>query len=750
MRAFLIVFVLLVAGTTNKLVAQTKSVINGYVYSVDNNGKLSPLPGVHIRELNSLNGSVSTIDGFFSIITEENHPGIIVSSVGFTNDTIDHVHSEDTLKIILKEGKLLNDVNIIFERGDYYISKVDPINAHTIGQGELRKAACCSLSESFETNPSIDANFTDAITGTKQIRMLGLSGKYVQIMQDNIPSVRGLTSVFGLDYIPGAWVNSIQVSKGAGSVVNGFESTTGQINVEMKKPGNAERFHLNLFGSIQGRLEGNLYVDYPVGKHWESILLIHGKNQEFEFDQNNDNFLDQPIVRRLAIRNEWKYAKNNLRMEYGIGGLAHNSIAGSLPSQTTFPSYGVASTAQQINTFAKVGYLFPDNDYKSLALQLSGSYYNYDGLFSSQIYKGKQTSGYFNTIFQNEINENQTYKTGISGNYDNYNETIDLDSNDRKNYQLEEKVIGGYFEHTLSKNRFSLITGLRADYNFVYGAFLTPRLHGRYTISENTTVKIAAGNGTRTPNIIMENIGLLASSRRWLINNSDNGPRYGLQQEKAWNFGLGIHQDFKLNRRKGSLQFDAYRTQFTNQVVIDLESSTQEVNIYNLDGNSFANSLQTEINYELNNRFDIRMAYRYLDVKTTYKSGEQSLPFVSKNRAFTSLSYTSRTNKNGGLWKGELTAQWIGQQRIPSTKENPVQYQLEDKSPDYFLLSSQVTRVFNKHIEVYIGGENLTNYKQQNPIVQVENPNGQYFDSSLIWGPIMGTNIYFGLRWTVQ
>lgn len=747
MRFYSLLFIVLVASMINQLIGQ--ETIRGYVYTLGENNKLEALPGVHIKLLEENSGAISSQNGYFSVDSKLTNPQLSFSFIGFKTDTLTY-SSTDTLRVILKEGKLLNDVEIVFEKGDYYLSKVDPINAHTLGQGELRKAACCSLAESFETNPSIDANYADAITGTKQIRMLGLSGKYVQIMQDNIPSVRGLTSVYGLDYIPGAWINSIQVSKGAGSVVNGFESTTGQINIEMKKPGNSERLHLNLFGSAQGRLEANLYLDHPIKKHWESTLLLHGKNQQFEFDQNNDNFLDQPLVNHLILRNEWKYKKNNIRMTYGIGGLVTDSKAGTLLDQTNIASYRVKSEAKQINAYAKIGYLFPNNDYKSIATQLSGSYYNFNGTFSNQTYLGEQTSGYINTIFQNRINDNQTFKTGISVNYDFYKETIDLDTNNQSDFSLEELVVGGYFEHTLTKNRFSLISGLRADYNFVYGAFITPRLHGRYNISEKTTAKFAIGNGTRTPNIIMENIGLMASSRTWVISNENNLPRYGLEQEKAWNFGIGINQDFKLNRRKGNIQLDIYRTEFTNQVVIDLEQSTQVVNIYNLSGNSFANSLQAEINYQINKRFDIRMAYRYLDVKTTYKSGEENLPFVSKNRAFTSLSYSSRKSKKGSLWKGELTAQWIGQQRIPSTKNNPSQYQLSNSSPDYYLINSQITRVFNQHIEVYLGGENLTNFKQENPIVQVENPNGNYFDSSLIWGPIMGSNYYIGLRWTVQ
>lgn len=747
MRLIFIVFILLVASTMNKLIGQDS--IRGYVYTQSETNKLEPLPGVHVKILDQNSGSISSLSGYFSIPSINRKTQLVFSYIGFKTDTIEHT-SIDTLRIVLKEGNILKNVEVVYERGGYYLSKADPINAHTIGQGELRKAACCSLAESFETNPSIDASYADAITGTKQIRMLGLSGKYVQIMQDNMPSLRGLTSIHGLDYIPGTWINSIQVSKGAGSVVNGFESTTGQINIEMKKPGNSERFHLNVFGSAQGRLETNIYIDHPIRKHWETTLLIHGKNQQFEFDQNNDNFLDQPLVNQLILRNEWKYMKNNIRMTYGVGGLITDSKAGTLLNQKAIPNYNVNSKAKQINAFSKIGYLFPENDYKSLAIQLTGRYYSYEGNFSSQTYIGEQTSSYFNTIYQNSINENQSYKTGISGNYDNYKESIDLDTTMQSNFLLEEQVLGAYFEHTLNRKRFSLISGLRADYNFIYGAFLTPRLHARYNLTENTTAKLAIGNGTRTPNIIMENIGLLASSRRWIIKQENNLPRYGLEQEKAWNFGIGLNQEFKVNRRKGNIQLDLYRTEFTNQVVIDLEQSTQEVNVYNLDGNSFANSLQTEINYELNKRFDIRLAYRYLDVKTTYESNEQNLPFVSKNRAFVSLSYSSRKSKKGGLWKGELTSQWIGQQRIPSTITSPSQYQLNSNAPDYFLINSQITRIFNKHFEVYLGGENLTNFKQEDPIVQVNNPNGEYFDSSLIWGPIMGSNYYIGLRWTVQ
>ncbi len=747
MRIYSFLFILLVASGVNQLMAQ--DTIRGYVYALDEQNKLQALPNVHIQELTTNEGVVSDVNGYFTIATTIDHSALTFSSVGFEPDTLHHIHG-DTLHIVLKEGVILEDVSVVYEKGDYHLSKIDPINSHTMEQGELRKAACCSLAESFETNPSIDANYTDAITGTKQIRMLGLSGKYVQIMQDNIPSIRGLASVYGLSYIPGTWINSIQVSKGAGSVVNGFESVTGQINIEMKKPGNAERLHLNLYGSAQGRLEANIYLDHPVRRHWESTLLLHTKQQQFEFDQNNDRFLDQPLVDQFIGRNEWKYAKNNLRMEYGIGGLIAKSEAGTLLSQKEEYSYRVQTNAQQLNAFAKIGYLFPENDYKSLAVQLAGNYYNFDGNFGNQLYKGTHTSGYINTIFQNEISEHQTFKTGVSGNYDNYNETLDLDTNQQEDFLLDERVIGAYFEHTLHRNRFSLITGLRGDYNAVYGGFLTPRLHARYTATENTTLKLAAGNGTRTPNVIMENVGLLASNRNWIISSDNNLPRYGLQQEKAWNLGVGVNQEFKLNRRKGSVQLDAYHTLFTHQVVIDIDQSSQAVHIYNLNGKSYATSLQTEVNYQLNNRFDIRMAYRYLDVKTTYASGEENLPFVAKHRAFTSLSYASRKTKNNAQWKGELTTQWIGQQRIPSTRNNPIQYQRASHSPNYYIINSQITRVFNQHFEVYVGGENITGFRQKNPIVQVENPNGDYFDSSLIWGPIMGANYYIGLRWTVQ
>lgn len=749
-KTFVFLLIKCIASTTSVFVAQ--NTINGYVYSISEDDKAIPIPGVHIKILNKNIGTISNKEGgFYLDIKDTEEVKIIFSFIGFKTDTLEYTQTTDTLRVVMKEGNILKDVDVIYDRGGYYISKATPINTHTIGQSELRKAACCSLSESFETNPSVDASYTDAITGTKQIKMLGLSGKYVQIMQDNIPSVRGLTTIYGLDYIPGAWINSIQVSKGVGSVTNGFESITGQINLDMKKPINAERFHLNMYGNIQGRLETNIYTNYSIKKSWKSTLLVHVKNQTLELDNNNDYFLDHPTSKHIIAKKDWKYTRNNIRMSYGIGGVSKNSRSGTLENQNIIPSYNVKSKTQQINSYAKLGILFPENDYKNIGIQLSGNYYNYDGSFSYKNYKGKQYSGYLNIIFQDEITSNHKYKVGVNSNYDNYDETINLDTIKTLNYKLTEKTIGGYIEHNFKKNRINLISGLRGDYNNNYGAFITTRINGSYSFSETSTLKIALGNGTRTPNIIMENIGSLASARKWNIYSLTKMPRYGLKQEKAWNFGLGYNKEFEINNKKGNIQLDLYRTEFTQQVVVDLDKSSQEINIYNLNGRSFANSFQAELNYEINKRVDLRLAYRFLDVKVEYNSiGLKSMPFVATNRAFISLSYESKENNKGSFWKGDITSQWIGKQRIPSTIENPSMYQLDSYSPDYIIVNSQITRVFNKAFEVYLGGENLTNYRQKKPILQSNNPNGNYFDSSLIWGPIMGVNIYLGLRWTID
>ena len=441
---------------------EDKTVVEGQVYELDLKDSVAPLPGANIHFPGTTIGVSTDADGYFKLESLNHYTQIVVTFIGFEPDTIDIPKRKKMLNIVLKNGSILPGVEVLVKKGNYTISKFSVRNAHTMNTGELRKAACCNLAESFETNPSIDASFTDAVTGTKQIQMLGLSGKYVQIMQDNIPMIRGLSTIYGFEYVPGSWINSVQVSKGTGSVVNGYESMTGQINLDWKKPGNAEKLHLNLFGNQAGRMELNLNLNRIVSKKWESTLLMHAKYQALEIDNNADGFLDRPLAENFIVHNQWNYTGTIFHMEYGVGALQFSSLAGKgvtdkqLAQDNLQNPYKVSSTTNRRQAFAKIGYLFPDEQYKSMAVQFSGVYHDHQSLFGNRQYLGKQTSGYANFIYQDEIGkkQEQNFKTGFSLVYDLYEESLqNNDTSIVQQYNLEEVVPGAYFEYNLTKSK---------------------------------------------------------------------------------------------------------------------------------------------------------------------------------------------------------------------------------------------------------------------------------------------------------
>jgi len=737
-----------------------EDVISGHVFEIIDDS-LAPIPGVHVYYSGTTTGTITDDNGFFELEHDHSNHQLVFRFIGFQPDTLDIKH-EDEINVVMGEGNILPDFEVKYRKGSYTFSKIDPRDAQYITQKELRKAACCNLAESFETNPSIDASFTDAVTGTKQIQMLGLSGKYVQTLSGNIPNVRGLSVIYGLDQIPGAWINGISVSKGAGSVLNGYESMVGQINLDLKQPGNAEKFHLNVYGNQAGRIEGNAFFNTTVGEKWETTLLVHGKNQSIENDRNKDGFLDNPLTENYIVQNQWNFRSKNLHMELGANYVHSNSIAGnlylndSLTPNISEGEYKVQLNTEKVSGFAKIGYLFPNEDFKSLAIQLSGSYNDQTAQFGIRDYRGYQTSGYANLIFQQEVGENSEenyYKIGASLQYDDVDETLlSQEANFLMNgqYQWNEWVPGIYGEFTRNTEKLGLIVGLRGDYSNIYGAFVTPRIHLRYNITNESVIKLMAGSGRRTPFMIMENVGYLASSRNWVLPQPrSNNSGYGLNQEISWNFGAAFLKEFELLYREGSLHLDVYHTRFVNQLVVDLDESAREVLFYNLNGESVSNSIQAELNYELFKRFDIRLAYRFLDVYKTYLSGINEKPLLSRHRGFINLAYETK-EKEHKQWKFDITAQWIGSQRIPNTRDNPSEYMLPGRSEDYLLMNAQITRVFGERLEMYLGGENILNYRQTNPILSSENPYGDYFESALIWAPVFGRMFYGGLRFTIE
>jgi len=722
------------------------SKIYGKVYELQENGYLTPLIGANLYWNGTETGTSSDLDGSFELEVSPENSLLVVSYVGYKTDTLTvEYNSGPEMDVILSSSVNLEVLEIVYRKKATEISLVDPIKVHKIGEEELMKAACCNLSESFETNPSIDVSFTDAVTGTRKIEMLGLAGKYVQITRESMPDIRAMSAINGLTYTPGPWIEGIQMNMGTGSVTNGFESITGQINVELRKPGKSDALYLNLYGNAEGRMEGNLNLSQDLSEKVSGALLLHGSTLQKKSDHNEDSFLDKPIGEQFIAVNRWKYVGDNGMMaQFGIKGTYVDKTGGQVlfDNDNSSTSYwGALQKTKRLEAWMKTGKIFPSRPYSSIGFQLSGVSHNQESTFGLRQYDAKQNSLYANLIYQSIFNTTtHQYRTGISLQADNIEEYV-ID----KTFLRNEWVPGAFFEYTyLPDDKFSLVGGVRGDWHSDFGFFFTPRLNIKYSLNDRSALRLAAGRGQRTANIFAENIGYFASSRTFNIEANGSDTPYGLEVEKAWNFGFNFTQLFDIGNIESVFSIDAYHTRFENQIVVDLEKSG-EVSFYNLDGESYSNSIQAQMDITPLEGFDIRMAYRFNDVKSKHKSGLLQKALSAKNRAFINFGYATKSE-----WKYDLTLNWQGQKRIPDTSSNPENYRLDEYSPSFFMLNAQVSKSWNENFELYVGGENLLNYRQENPIIASDAPFSSYFDSSLIWGPVFGRNIYAGLRYRIK
>ncbi len=707
--------------------------------------------GATVNWLNTNIGTITNEKGWFTIPFKKEYKKLVISYIGYKTDTI-IVRDLTPIHHFITIENELKGITIRSKRDAVQKSLFATANTFTVNNDELLKAACCNLAESFETNPSIDVSFSDALTGTRQIQMLGLKSPYLQIMQENIPSIRGAAQAFGLTFTPGTWVESIQITKGAGSVVNGFESISGQINAELVKPFSDNKFFLNTYSSLNGRLELNTHFNRRVSEKWQSGLYIHGNYRGEKFDKNKDNFIDVPLANQINVMNRWQYtdAQNGWVSFINIRFLNDEKQTGEINFNPTLDkgntdSWGSEIDTKRFETSLKLGYVFPEIPYQSVGLQLAYSNHRQDSYFGLNVYDIKHESLYSNLLFNSIIGDTRSkFKTGINFTYDKYNELVNT-----TNYKRKENSLGVFFEYAFDNlEDFSLTAGVRVDTHNLLGTFITPRLHLRYAPWENGVFRASAGRGKRSANIFAENQQLFASSRKIDIDAVD-GNIYGLNPEIAWNYGVSYLQKFNLFNKKGDITFDFYRTDFSNQVVVDWENP-QAVSFYNLNGKSIANNFQLELNYELAKNLNLRTAFKYFDISTDYKTGKLQKPLQPNNRFFANISYETATKDNGAQWKLDLTFNNIGEQRLPDTATNPTQYQLPINSERYSLLNSQITKVFSNTFEIYAGGENFTNVQQVNPILGSENPFGPNFDSTIVYSPIFGRAIYAGLRFKIK
>lgn len=647
----------------------------------------------------------------------------------------------------------LDEVKIDIKQKGIKKSLTKTANTSVVTSKELLKAACCNLAESFETNPSIDVNFSDALTGTKQIKMLGLTSPYLMITEENIPSVRGASQAYGLSFTPGTWVESIQITKGAGSVVNGYESISGQINTELIKPMKDIPFYLNAYGSTDSRFELNTHFNRKITDKWATSFYIHGNARVAKNDMNHDHFLDNPLGKQINLVNRWQYTNPEtgwvsfinfkfMKDEKQTGDLDFDPKRDKL----TTNYWGSEINTERFDFTSKIGYVFKDMPYQSIGLQNAFSNHNQQSYFGLNQYNIKQQSYYSNLIL-NSIIDNTMHKfaTGLNFTYDKYSEFVNLSDVSRI-----DNSVGAFFEYTFdNNNKFSYILGGRFDYHNRLGAFFTPRLHVRYNPWEKSVFRFSAGRGKRAANIYAENQQLFGSSRVFSVLDA-NGKIYGLNPEIAWNYGISFTQNFTLFGKSADMTLDFYRTDFQNQAIVDVMQSPQQVLFYNLKGASYANSLQIDFNYEIIKHFNLRTAYKYYDISTDYLSGSFQRPLQAKHRFFGNLEYETHIKEKGKQWKFDFTWNWLGKQQLPTTSTNPVDDRLPNFSPSFSVMNTQITRTFSSVFEVYVGGENIGNYRQQNAILGEHNPFGTHFDTSIVYAPIFGQMYYAGLRFKIK
>jgi outer membrane receptor for ferrienterochelin and colicin len=707
--------------------------------------------GANVYWLNNSIGATTNEKGWFTIPYKKSYKKLVVSYVGYKTDTLNISDLEPIHHFITLENEL-EEVTLKSKKKATQRSFIQTKNVFTVNSAELLKAACCNLAESFETNPSIDVNFSDALTGTRQIQMLGLKSPYLLITQENIPSIRGAGQVFGLTFTPGTWVESIQITKGAGSVINGYESISGQINAELVKPLTDNRIFLNAYGSLGGRYELNSHLNHKISDKWQTGVYIHGNYRNKKFDRNKDGFLDNPLISQVNVMNRWQYLDAekgwvsfiNVRFMDDSKQTGQNNFD-PLKDKGRSEVWGGEIDTKRFDSSLKLGYVFPQLPFQSFGFQFSYSNHDQDSYFGLKTYDINHQSVYSNLLFNSIIGDTRSkFTTGLNFTYDIYDEFVNS-----INFSRKEKSFGGFFEYAYdNSDNFSFTSGVRIDTHNLLGTYITPRLHIRYVPWEKGVLRASIGQGRKSGNVFAENQQLFASTRQIDIQSS-GGKIYGLDPEIAWNYGLSYLQGFNLFNRKGDITFDYYRTHFQNQVVVDWENP-QRISFYNLDGESYANSFQTEVNYYVDDFTSLRLAYKFYDIETDYFSGKLSKPLTPNHRLFANISYETKKINDIKQWKFDLTYNFIGEQRLPDTSTNTVEYQLEEYSNSYSLLNTQITKVFTEKFEIYFGVENLTDLKQKNPILASDDPFGDSFDSTIIYAPIFGRMLYSGLRFKIN
>lgn len=636
----------------------------------------------------------------------------------------------------------IEEVTVVQRKKGKVKSRTEAFDTEKINSEELCRAACCNLSEAFETNASVDVAYSDAATGAKQIRLLGLSGTYVQLIQENTPAVRGLAQNFGLEYIPGPWMSSIQVSKGTSSVINGYEATSGQINVELLKPNTQNPLSLNLMVNSETMAEANLMGGWQLKDHLYTGVLAHYGGSFMTMDGNHDSFADMPKIQNANLANRWFYKHGNYTFQAFVRGLYDRRRGGQMADTIANP-YRINLNTWRVDGYMKNGYVFDEESGSSVAVITALSYHDQDNYYGSRNWRANQLNAYLNALCQlnfegsGEVDNDHRLTTGLSLNVDNYRENLSLLPQALNRLEI---VPGIFAEYNLKyENMLSLVAGVRADYSTRYGPFVTPRMNIRYTPFEWWTLRGSVGMGYRSPNMIADNAFILPSSRVLHLTSD-------IRQERAVNTGLSTTFYIPLGSKELQLSMEYYYTHFLNSLIVDMDQDKHAVHIYNQTdmpgAKSFAHSAQIEASIEVLRGWTWTAAFRYTDVEQTTICSDgiarlRPKALTNRYKGVITTSYQTPLKK----WQFDVTAQFNGVSRVPDGFEQPFTW--------YPQLMAQITKYW-RTCSLYVGAENMTNFKQENPIVDSFHPYGPDFDASMVCGPTMGWKIYVGFRYDLE
>ncbi len=719
------------------LLAPSFAQLHGVVRGVNLSDTLA-LNGAKIKLLHAKKATFSDSEGKFELYLGKRFPDtLVILSAGYRPDTI-LLSEKDrfgAISIVLFSDQLQPEVLVERKAGNGTM-KISIAQVERISHGELKRAACCNLSESFETNASVDVNVTDAVSGARKIQLLGLDGVYTQFQLENVPFLRGLETAFGMQSFSGIWLDGIQISKGTGSVVNGHESMAGLINLSVKNPFESDRFLVNVYGNRFGRGEMNAILSHKINERWATSLLLNGAINQTVIDENRDGFLDLPQFKNVSALNKWQFNGERMEAQFSVYGYYDDRFAGQSPFSPALVPFHMALTNQHLEATAKTGF-FGSHPGESLGIinhvkvHRTGGYFGGNTIGGQRISSGEEKRYYVSINYdRSSADGKHTLKSGVS--------TTLLDITQQAGIsilQRKEITTGPFAEYSLLLNRLSVQSGVRLDYHSLFGWFFVPRIHAKYALTPKTDLRITGGKGWRVPNFLIENNSLMASNRVWVL------PLEGVLPEISWNVGGSIASEFQVFKRKATLTLDGYYTWFERQLNIDRDVSQAAIVFSYIENQSTALACQAEIDWVLSKQFSLRGAYKFLSVQSIYDGTMQQQTMIPTHRLLFTTSWTSKNKRV----QADLTANIVGPMRMPHNHyADGMAF-----SPWYPYLFGQVSYQWKK-IKVYIGLENILNVKQPNPIISAQDPQDPSFDATMVWGPITGINVYGGLTYQLK